>query len=131
MNYIPKIEYGTGPTVITFELPPEGDNLDENFKANVNKTVSTAGVEQVQWNYNEHIISPNFVFVSQAIHDQLQTFYLNWASKGKEFKYFESSDSASYFLVTLSKNEFKPKKVVCDGMGGFIWDINMDMRRTL
>lgn len=131
MNYIPKIEYGTGPTVITFELPPQGDNLDESFKANVTKTISTAGVEQVQWNYNEHYISPAFTFVSQVLRDQLETFYLTWASKGKAFKYFESSDEVDFFTVTMDKNEFKPKKIVCDGLGGFIWDIEMNMRRTL
>lgn len=131
MNYIPKIQYGTGPTTITFELPPEGDNLDEIFRANVNKTISTGGVEQVQWNYNEHLISPNFVFLTQSLHDQLETFYLNWASKGKEFKYFESEDEPTYWTVTLDKNEFTAKKIVCDGLGGFIWDVELKMRRSL
>lgn len=131
MNYIPKIEYDTGPTTIQFELPPEGDNLDETYQANVQKTVSSGGVEQSQWNYNEHIISPNFVLIPQAIHDQLLTFFLDWASKGKAFKYYESSDEAEFFTVTLSKTAFKAKKVVCDGMGGFLWDVGLDMRRTL
>ena len=70
-NYIPKIEYGTGPTTVTFDLPPTGDNLDETFKANAATNLSNSGSSQTQWNYNEHIFSPKFTFVTQAIHDSI------------------------------------------------------------
>lgn len=130
-NYIPKIEYGVGPTTIQFDYPPQGDNLDETFSGNAVTNRSNAGVEQTQWNYNEHTISPKFTFVSQSIHDALETFMLDWAFKGYEFKYYESSDVASYWTMTMTKKDFKAKKIVCDGGTGFIWDIEFEMRRTL
>lgn len=131
MNYIPKIEYNSPTITITFDLPPQGDNLDERFVSNSSVTRSNSGIEQTQWNYNEHIISPKLTFVSQTLHDSFYSFFINWASHGYEFKYYESSDEASFFLVTLSKREFKPRKLVCDGLGGFIWEFDIEMRRVL
>jgi hypothetical protein len=131
MNYIPKIVYGTGPTTITFELPPTGDNLDEVFKSNNATNTSNSGMTQTQWNYNEHIFSPKFTFITQALHDSIYTFFIDWGSKGKEFKYYESSDEAEFFTVTLTKKELKPKKLVCDGMSGFIWEFELEMRHVI
>lgn len=130
-NFIPKIVYGTGPTTIQFDMPPTGDNLDETFKANAATNYSNAGKSQTQWNYNEHIFSPKFTFVTQSLHDAVYTFFNTWASKGKEFKYYESSDVASYWDVILTKKEFKPRKLVCDGGGGFIWEFEFEMRRVV
>ncbi len=130
-NYIPKIEYGSPTTTITFDLPPEGDNLDQRFRANSARSVSSGGVEQTQFNYNEETISPKFVFVSNATKLLIDTFFLNWASHGKEFKYFESSDEVAFRTVTLERAEYSPKKIVCDGLGGFIWEFELRMRRTL
>lgn len=132
MNFIPKIEYGSGPTTITFDYPPEGDNLDERFTANAASNKSNSGKEQTQWNYNEHVISPKFTFVSQALHDAFYTFFNTWASKGKEFKYFESSDEVAFWTVTLTKKEFKPRKLVkvCN-TDDFIWEFDIEMRRVV
>lgn len=133
MNFIPKIEYGSGPTTITFELPPAGDNLDEKIVGNTVTNKSNSGIEQSQFNYNEHIISPKMTFVSQAIKDAFYTFFITWGSKGKEFKYFESSDEVTYFTVTLTKKEFKPRKLfrVNNIDDDFVWEFDIEMRRPL
>lgn len=131
-NFIPKIEYDTGPITVQFELPPAGDNLDETFKSNAATNKSNSGLEQTQWNYNEHIISPKMTFVSQSVHDAFYTFFINWGSKGKSFKYYESSDEAAFWTVTLTKKEFKPRKLVrvCSTTD-FIWEFDIEMRRVV
>lgn len=128
---IPKIEYGSGPTTITFELPPSGDFLNERNRANARTTISSSGVEQTQWNYNTQEITVNFVFLTQALIDSLRTFFKDHASKGLSFKYFEDKDSPSFETYTLTRKEFSPKRLFPDDLGGFIYDLRLQMRRTL
>lgn len=131
MNFIPKIEYGPGPTTVTLEFPPEGDNLNEVEKSNVQRTISGSGIAQHQFNYTEQIIAVNLVFVTQALQVQLRTFFETWALKGNEFKYFEHSDLAGFITVTLDRFDYTPKRIIPDGSGGFIYDISLRMRRVI
>ncbi len=130
-NFIPKIEYGSPTTTITFTLPPEGDNLKESNRSNIQRSVSGNGTIQFEWNYNEKIISPSFTFLTQSLINSLRTFFTSHALKGKTFKYYEHSDEASFITCTLDKMEFDPKRVIPDGSGGFIYDLTIRMRTLL
>lgn len=128
---IPKIEYGSPTTTITFELPPTGDNINERNRANARTTISTGGVEQTQWNYNTQEITVNFSFLSESLIGQLRTFFEDHASKGLEFNYYEDKDSVSFNTYTLLRKDFSPKKLFPDDLGGFVYDLRLSMRRTL
>lgn len=119
-------------TRITFEFPPQGDNLRERVRGNVKRAISTGGKSQHQFNFNESVIAPNFVFVTQALIDSLRTFYEDHASRGFEFKYFESSDEATFFTMELNRFEFQPQRVIpTNTPGEFIHDLSLSLRRTL
>lgn len=128
---IPKIEYGSPTTTITFELPPSGDNINERNRANVRTSISTSGVEQSQFNYNSQEITVNFSFLTQALIDSLRTFFETHASRGLEFNYYEDKDSVSFNTYTLRQKDFSPRKLFPDDLGGFIYDLRISMRRTL
>ncbi len=133
-NFVPKIEYtpdGGSPTTITFDLPPEEDNLNQDTRGANRRTISNNGTVQVQNNYEEDRFQVNFVFLSQALVDSLRTFMETHALKGEEFKYFEHSDEVEFFTVTLQNFEFRPRRLAPDGAGGFIHDLRITMRRTL
>lgn len=133
INFVPKFEYdpGTGPVTVTMTLPPEKDNLNERETADIDRTFSNNGTAQHQFNYIEQTIEPRFVFVEQSTIDELRTMFETHALQGKEFKYFEHSDEASFITVTLDSFEFRPKRIIPDGSGGFIHDIAIRMRRTI
>lgn len=107
-NKIPKIEYTSAPITITFELPPSGDFRNDTYKANSKSSKSSNGTEQVQFNYTDHVQGLNFPFVSEAIKLELDTFFLDHALEGKEFKYFEDKDLSSFITVSLNRREYKP-----------------------
>ena len=130
-NFIPKIIYGDLATEIIFELPPEGDNEKQKINSNSRTTKSTAGVEQTQFNYNEETISPKFVFVPELIKAAYETFFIDHASKGLSFQYFEHEDEVEFITVTLARRSFSPVKVFPDNTGGFIYEFGMTMRRVL
>ncbi len=132
-NFIPKIIYGTGPTTIQFEYPPEGDNLNRSAKSSIAVSKSTSGVIQAQFNYLEEDYDVNFVFLTQSLRDQLRTFFDTWGGKGKEFKYYESSDEASFITVTLDSFAFQEKRIIRVNTisQDFIYDIKLSFRRTL
>lgn len=127
---------GTGVTFtlfffLNYELPPEGDNINEKQRSNIRKTVSTNGQVQHQFNFREESLSINFVLITQAILDSTRTFMETHALKGNEFKYFESSDESAFITVTLDRFTFSPKKLFPNDSGGFVYDFNMRTRRTL
>ena len=130
-NYIPKLEYTSAPITITFEFPPDGDNLRERGRANQRTVTSTGGIRQTQFNYNTRLIRPQHTFISQAILDTLRTFFEDHGSRGLEFKYFESSDEVEFFTVTLNSKTFNPVKLFPDSSGGHVWSLNMSMIYTL
>jgi hypothetical protein len=117
--------------LVEYDLPPEGDNLRERERGNVKRTVSTNGSLQHQFNYREEIINPKFTLVTQAILDTTRTFMETHALEGKSFKYFESKDEASFRTVTLNKFEFRPARVFPNDSGGFFYDFDLTLRRTL
>ena len=132
-NFIPRIVYdpGGGDVTIDFDLPPEGDNLRERERANIRRTISTNGTTQHQFNYTEQRIAPRFVFLTQTLVDSLRTLFETHAIQGKSFKYYEHKDEVTFITVTLDRFQFQPRRVIPDGSGGFIHDIQISMRRTI
>lgn len=132
-NFLPKFEYDPGSGTVSFSLalPPEGDNLREQEKANVRRTLSNNGTAQHQFNYIEKIIAPRFIFVTQAEIDNIRTLMETHALLGKPFDYFEHSDEVEKFTVTLDKFDFIPKRIIPDSSTGFIHDYEIRMRLTL
>jgi len=129
-NWIPRIQYGGGPTTINFTYPPEGDPENEVLRGDVRVSQSNSGNEQVQWNYTEEIWTINFVFLSQTELDNLRTFFTSHAVKGNTFTYFPSNDEATNFTMSLADHNFRPKRVFSDGSGDFIYEVSIQMRRV-
>lgn len=127
MNYIPKIIYGS--TTLQLSKPPLNDPFNEDDKTSNTVAVSEAGSIQTAHLFFEENRSVTLTFLSQAETDSLRTFWNTWGGLGKEFKYFESSDESTYSVYTLSQTSFAPKRLVSDGAGGFICEVNLAMRR--
>ena len=131
-NYKPKISYGSGPTTITFELPPVDDFRNEDLTANARTTTSTGGVDQTQFNYIREKRTIKMSFVSEAIKQQFDTFFKDHGSKGLEFDYFESEDEAAFITVTLDRLSYKPKILFpSDTPNEYVYDFTFVIRRTL
>ena len=131
-DFIPKIEYGTGPTTIEFDVPPIDDPLRERVVSNQRTLKSNNGTTQTQFNYNEEILNPRFRGLSKALADALRTFFKDHGGQGKSFSYFEDKDSASFRTVTLDSFNIRPVRDIPQGTGSdFKYRIELRMRRTL
>ena len=114
---------------VTFDLPPDGDNLRKSLSAKTKLTPSTNGTIQAQHDYTEETFKVSFALVTQAVTDLVEDFMLTHALQGKSFKYFEHFDEVDFFTVTLNKLLFKHDRIIADGSGGFIQNFTMDLRR--
>ena len=134
-NWIPKIEYGPGPTTIEFDFPARGRDPKEEEIVTKGKVDETAtGVQQTSFLSNIGEKEFDFGHVRQTIIDQLKTFYLTHASRGKEFDFYPDKDEAEVWTVTLHKSsrKFKPTGKVWDGeLQEFKYDLKMKIRRVL
>lgn len=133
-DFVAKLEYTPVATPITieFDIPPERDPLRERINTKQRTSISENGSVQTQFNYNEEIINPRFRGLSKTIVDLLRTFYIDHGSKGKEFKWFEDKDSASFRTVTLQKFNIRPQREIPQGTGSdFKYRVDLTMRRTL
>ena len=117
--------------LLEFALPPEGDNLRERQRSNVKRTISTNGSIQHQFNFREENLNPKFTLVTQAILDVTRTFFETHAAEGNNFKYFESKDEASFRTMTLDRFDFRPARIFPNSTGGFFYDFDLKLRRTL
>ena len=129
-DFIPKISYGSGPTVITLSLPPEGDPIGESITVNHETVLSNNGTTQTQYNYTDQIYNVNFVFLTSSELSSLRTFFDDWAKLGKVFNYSIHSDSISYVAFYLNSFEFNPKRAIADGSGDFYYDLSLSFRRA-
>ena len=128
-NFIPKIEFGTGPTTITFDLPPEGDFRSQNFNASEKTSTSNNGTEQTQFNFTEDRLGLSFFFISETIKTQMDNFMLTHALRGLEFSYFESNDEVAFITVTLRRKRWSPTIMFAEATpGNFIYEFDLDMR---
>jgi len=132
-NLIPKIEYGLGPTVVTFEFPPEGDYIRESLDASETTSRSFNGNIQTTWGYNQQTISPHFKLVNHDIKNKVELFFNNWASLGNTFKYFPSSDGATSYNVVSSNKKISPKIIAIQSHDDatkttkFFWEFDLPM----
>ena len=125
-NFIPKISYGSGPTIYTFPAPPTYDPLNEGFQANTNETTSNAGNPQTQYNYTQQTFSVSFVFLSSTDKTTIQTFFDSWAKKGKSFTYWPSSDVAGVsYTLRLKDKKLNWGRQVSDGAGDFLYTLTL------
>jgi len=132
-NLIPKIEYGLGPTIVTFEFPPEGDYIRESLDASETTSRSFNGNIQTTWGYNQQTISPHFKLVNHDIKNKVDLFFQNWASLGNFFKYFPSSDGATFYNVVSSNKKLSPKILAIQSHDDatkttkFFWEFDIPM----
>lgn len=134
-NWIPKIEYtelNTGtPKTFTFDSPPEGDPFNEERKAAVKSTRSSAGVRQTQYNYSTIVYKLKFIFQSKTLYDSFVDFFDNHAVRGGDFKYFPSSDEIDFEVFEMSSTSAKFPRPIPDGAGDFEYDIAFNIERVL
>lgn len=127
---IPKIEYGNTPTTIEFDYPPvddDGEMLD--VKEHVQTSIS--GVRQVSIDHIEVVRTLKFKFVSEALKTALTTFFSSHAAYGKQFKYFDDQNSATFVYYELSDFKFKPNRGPSRTANNYLWEIPFKFRRVL
>ena len=105
-NWIPKIEYGVGPTTITFEYPPKGPKVrGKQLKHIGTRTTSKSGAQQTITDFIEENNTINLSHVSEVITGQLETFFLTHGFLGKSFDYyFDKDDVATKVTVKLDES---------------------------
>jgi len=132
-NFIPKIEYGLGPTIVTFEFPPEGDYLNETIDASETTNRSFNGKVQTTWGYNSQQLNPHFKLVNHDVKNKVELFFNNWASLGNAFKYFPHSDGAQSYNVVSQNKKLTPKILAIQSHDNatqttkFFWEFNLPM----
>lgn len=90
---------------------------------------SLSGSRQTQINNIIKKIDAEFRFVTNAIKLRLETeFYTTWAVYGKDFRYYESKDVASYENYALDNLDFKPVREIAKS-GNFLYKIPFKFRR--
>lgn len=133
-NYIPKIQYGSGPTTITFDYPPEGfDSQGKTINAVQTVSYSADGTEQTSTQYNEEIINLRFKLVSDSLKSSVETFLTSHALLGNDFKYYTHNEEAGFNTYTLTRTgrsvQFIPSSL--DETDDFTWMFTLQMRRAL
>lgn len=126
---IPKLSYGFPGTTITFTYPPSQDD-GEQFDA---KEKTTTALNGTRWTFVDYIevkrkVTLSFLTDSQV--EALRTFYLNWASKGEFFAWYDDKDVAQLKNYQLDKNSFTLKKITSNGPTSFLWELTLEMRRV-
>ena len=130
-NWIPKIEYGTIPTVISFTYPPDGDPINEKVKSYKREILSYSGNKQVSFSYFEEVVAIKFNLLTSNEINALRTFFLEHASLGNEFKYFLHSDESAFITYKLNQKVFNPERIISDGAGDFYYSITLSFKRVL
>ncbi len=128
---IPKIEYGNFiPTVISFNYPPSQGQKRDAISIVSKDSESLSGVRQTQVNYFERNKKLKFRFLSEDDVDDLETFIVGHAGKGKAFKYFEDKNSADYIAYELDMKKFDPKPITAVGVDIYIYEVDLVFRRV-
>ena len=110
-NLIPKIEYDVGPTIIEFDLPPEGfDNEGRTPEVKAKISEMQSGPQQISINHKRDNFKIKFRWVSEAITDALEIFIMDWVSENNDFKYFPDKDEAAFYTCYIDKRSLKFKR---------------------
>lgn len=128
-NYIPKIGYDTGPTYVTFTLPPEGDPYNEVATAANVTTVAASGVIQNNQLYQEQVYKLKFTFVTKTVADAFRTFFENWGSLKKEFTYYPHTDTTDGSgTYTLVDDKINFERTLPGASSDFLYDLEFSIR---
>lgn len=127
-SFIPKLVYGTGPTTVAFNYPPEDDS-DEQFEGIKNETIAISGIRQVSINHVEVTRQVHLSFLTLSQLNQLKDFFTNWAVFGQPFTWFvHQEDTSSDITYECADQKFPivrriPKSTF------FLYDITFNFRR--
>ncbi len=130
-NFIPKIVYGSSPTTITFDYPPEKDPFGEEIQTVGDEAISASGEEQFSQLYNRQIFTIRFKALTKTLADAMRTFFVNHASLGMDFKYYPHASESGYETWTLNKKSFKPLRTSSNGAADFMYQVDLEIRRVL
>ena len=68
-------------------------------------------------------------FLTKTLADALRTFFEDHASKGGEFKYFIHEDEVEFNTYRLVNN-LAFERIVSDGAGDFLYEVDLRLERT-
>ncbi len=133
MDFIPRISYGDGPTVVAFEFPPENDPFGEEDRIAVVKVVAATGVKQVNGSFVETDQKLKMNFVSEDIKRAFQTFFREWGWLGKNFNYYPHSDTDDGAAAwTIEDEKITYNRVMPgDVPGEFQYSFEFNLRRVV
>lgn len=128
-NFIPKIVYGT--TTIQLSHPAAGDPFKEALTGVAEVAVSGNGTKQTNLKYKVEERKVTLAFLTKAEVDALRLFFNSCAAVGNRFNYYPSYDVPSEFFTYYWKPgfQFQPKRVIGNGAGDFIYDLEIQMER--
>ena len=131
---IPKIEYGSPTTTITFEYPPKGpDSEGERLRQVGRVTESKSGQQQVITDYITETNRLKFSFLTETLKDEVKTFLTTHAMLGKTFTYFKDKDiPASAITVSLDRRSYTPRirRLFASG-DDYKYEIELTIRRVI
>lgn len=134
MNFIPKIEFGVGPTIIENDLPPKGDPRGEQVKSIGRTKTAKSGLRQRVTDFIEQDFEVTWSFVTKAKRDELETFFNTHALLGNEFEYFFDKDDAGS-VVTVEFDDNALRRIQWNIMfrSGveFKYEVKMGFRRVI
>lgn len=128
-DFIPRISYGSGPTVVAFTYAPDGDPVNEVAKTYTTSTTSASGVIQANQKYIESIRTLKVSFVSSTIKTNFQTFFETWGSLKKTFTFYPHTDVDTGSLTcTLVDDKIEYDRDLPDGSGDFLYTWKFSVR---
>ena len=135
MNFIPKIEYvelftGTAKT-INFDFPSDGDPQGEELRISSVVTRSNNGEVQTQFNHIRELQTHNFLFVSEAVKEQVKDMIVNHSALGGKVNFFIHNDEPEFEIVKYTEKRIRFRRDLADGNGDFLYRFRLKYERKI
>ena len=129
MDFIPRISYGSGPTVIAFTYQPESDPLNEVVRSFAVTSTAANGALQNNQKFLERLRTVKLAFVSSALKTSFDTFFTTWGSRRKSFTYYPHTDvDTDSITATLTDEKIEYNRDLPDGNDDFIYSFKFNLR---
>lgn len=113
MIVFPAYSYSTGgPEIfINFTNPIARDPKPEE-RSSRKDVIGGTGVRQVNWQFNERIITLEHEFVPESEIDLVATMMRDWVLRGGSFKFYEDQTvTGIYQILQLLDKNFEPTRM--------------------
>jgi len=133
-NWIPKIEFGSGPTTIELDFPQKRPKVvSPKYKHVGTVTKAKSGKQQTITDFIEVLHTIDLSHISETLKLSLESFVLTHAMLGKSFDYFfDKGDVTTKETFKFDKGvspEFREQAAT--GVDTFIYKVKFRLRRAI